>query len=603
MSSADPRLQTSTELLRLRATEAPADAATFHRLPSGAWISTTWSAMWDEVQRAAAAFRALGLERGDRLAVLARTCREWQIAELAANLAGAAVVGIDMQSSSEQVSWILNHGQPSGLVVDGGASLAKIPITFHDRCKFILVLDPEIKTAEGKVHSWEKTVSAHGMPLPEIRSAQSTDPAILIYTSGTTGTPKGIEYSHEQLMTACWAMLDEFPDLKRSRLICWLPMAALFQRMMNLLALASHSTVYFVEEPREIMARIAEVRPNVFTSVPRFYEKVHDGIQERVAAQTGIEKRLVQAAIAAGTEVSRAVRSGARPGWALRVRHAVLDRLVLRRIRAAMGGEIRWMISGSAPTPVWLLEFFHSVGLLLLEAYGITENPVPIAANRPHDYRFGSVGKSLPTNDVRLAEDGEVLVRGSALFRGYIEEGAPPERFTPNGYYRTGDLGRFDSDGFLYLTGRISEIIKTSTGRRVSPVAIEGVYRQSRYVDQIVVIGNNRPQLTALVVLNAPAVEAALAQTNDASPTHADFRTSGVVMRLVKRDLDRLGDSLAVHEQIRGFAILSAPLSVEHGEITPTLKLRRDRIEARYHQTIEELYADGAAMRHAETER
>src|SRR5687768_3262598 len=196
------------------------------------------------------------------------------------------------------------------------------------------------------------------------------------------------------------------------------------------------------------MSRVAEVRPTAFASVPRFYEKLHDGIQERLAAQTGVRKRLIQAALAAGTEWSQRVRNGVRPTWALRVRHAVMDHLVLRKLRAVMGGEIKWMITGSAATPVWLLEFFHSLGILVLEAYGVTENPVPVAANRSNAYRFGSVGRPFGLNEVRIADDSEVLVKGPAMFREYRGEGTPLERFTADGYYRTGDYGRFDEDGF-----------------------------------------------------------------------------------------------------------------------------------------------------------
>ena len=329
-------------------------------------------------------------------------------------------------------------------------------------------------------------------------------------------------------------MVDEFPDLGESnRLMCWLPMAPLFQRMLNLVAFASRSPTYFVENPRDIMARVAEVRPTAFASVPRFYEKLHDGIQERLAAQSGLQRRLVAAALSAGSEVSQCARGGVAPTWSLRMRHAVLNYLVLRRIRSAMGGSMKWMISGSAATPVWLLEFFDSIGLLVLEAYGVTENPVPIAANRSNAHRFGSVGRPFRLNEVRLSDESEVLVRGPAMFREYRGEGRPPERFTSDGFYRTGDQGRFDEDGFLYLTGRVAEMIKTTTGRRISPVAVEAVYSRCEYVDEIVVLGNNRPYLVALVGLNLPAVR----KTFGTPVADQDLLTSAEVHALVQQEL------------------------------------------------------------------
>ena len=251
-----------------------------------------------------------------------------------------------------------------------------------------------------------------------------------------------------------------------------------------------------------------------------------------------------------------------------------------------MGGDIKWMISGSAAAPVWLLEFFHSIGLLVLEAYGVTENPVPIAANRSNAYRFGSVGRPFTLNQVRLADDSEVLVKGPAMFQRYRSEAAPLERFTPDGYYRTGDYGRLDQDGFLYLTGRIAEMIKTSTGRRISPVAVEAVYCRSRYVEHIVVIGNDRPWLAALVALNIPAVKATLGQ----HLPDEDLPASPAAFDLISEEFARLGDALSPHEQVRAFGILPAALTIENGELTSNLKLRRDRIETRYQSLIQSIY-------------
>jgi long-chain acyl-CoA synthetase len=534
--------------------------------------------LWQEVNRAAALFGGYGLAQGERLAIHARTCREWQVAELGANLAGAAVVGIDRQASDEQVAWTLEHGPVTGLLVEQSSSLARIPSNIRGRLRFVLRLDTLLETLAAV---GDDGASVKPSPAPDM-------PAMLIYTSGTTGPPKGIEYTHAQLMTACWTILDGFPHFEHGRFVCWLPMSALFQRMMNLTAIASGSVTYFVEDPREIVSRLPEIRPTVFTSVPRFYEKVHDGIQEQLARHTGTRRRLIQAALAAGTEWS--LKGGTRPDWTLRLRHRIFDRLVLRRLRDVMGGKICWMISGSAATPIWVLEFFQRIGLVVLEAYGVTENPIPIAANRPDTYRFGSVGKPFSMNDVRIAEDGEVLVKGPTLFRGYVGERDPREHFTTDGYYRTGDYGHFDSDGFLYLRGRASEIIKTSTGRRVSPSTIEGVYRQSRYVDQIVIVGNNRPFLAALIAVNQPAVRAALDRLSLPIPPGDGLQSSSHVTDLIDRDLAALGRKLARHERIRAFTVLSKPLSTETGELTVTLKLRRERIEALHTDAIDKMY-------------
>jgi long-chain acyl-CoA synthetase len=334
----------------------------------------------------------------------------------------------------------------------------------------------------------------------------------------------------------------------------------------------------------------------LFFSVPRFYEKVHEGIQARLETQTGLRRRIATAALASGREHSTALGSSSGPGWWLRLRYAVLDRLVLQRIRAAFGGNIKWMITGSAAAPVWLLEFFHGIGLPLLEAYGITENPVPIAANRPYAYRFGSVGKPFSINHLRLSADGEVLVKGPALFRGYRGEDTARALFTDDGFYRTGDLGRLDEDGFLFLTGRLAELIKTSTGRRVSPVGIEEIYRRCRYIEHVVVIGNNRPYLTALVTPNAAAIRAALRREDtEAALPSADM------LRVIEPEFANLANHLARHEQVRTVRLLPEPLAAENGTLTATLKLRRAVIETRYAALIEEMYRGAANLRNERT--
>ena len=583
--SPNVRASTLPELLRTRAEQTPDAIATYHRDAEGRWAPTTWSGVWEAVQRTASAFRALGFTRGSRLAILARTCREWQIAEMGAILAGGAVLGIDVHAAPEQIATILETAGVRGLVVDNDASLARIPQGVRSRLAFLVAIDTALSDHSSDVLTWD-AIATHPIASMDDSTGSPADAVMVIYTSGTTGASKAIEYTHEQVLIACRSMLDEFPDFAGSRLVSWLPMAALFQRMLNLLAIAGQSVTYFVEDPRQIIANLKEIRPTVFTSVPRFYEKVYEGIQEQIAAQQGLPRRLARAALEAGAAWSRCQRSGTAPGLALRIRHAVLDRLVLQRIRAVMGGEIKWMISGSAAAPVWLLDFYHSIGLLVLEAYGITENPVPIAANHPNEFRFGSVGRPFAANQVRLADDGEVLVKGPALFESYIGESRPRDRMTADGFYRTGDFGRFDVDGFLYLTGRVAELIKTTTGRRISPAAIEGVYRQSRYVDQIVVVGNDRPHLVALVVANQAAIDTAMqGSTSDGRSAHA-------AKGLIDEDLKRLGSQLSRHERIRAFALLPEPLAVERGELTPTLKFRRDRIEARYLAMIGEMYQE-----------
>jgi len=555
-------------------------------------LPTTWAQLWEDIERAARVFESLGLRPGDRVAIMARTCREWFVFEIAAFLCGAAVVGIDLHASPDQAATLLKHCKASALIVDDEKALARVNSELTDALKFTMVIFGRVTSARRGTTSWDTCLTTAAPRAAALPGSSPNDVAVIIYTSGTTGAPKGVPYSHETLVRSCWAMLDEFSDLGRERVVCWLPMSALFQRMMNLLAVATGSTIYFVEDPREIVSRLPEIRPTVFSSVPRFYEKLYEGIHQQLAGLSGLKKRLAAHALTTGDEWFRTPRDGRQPPFMLRLRHAISHRLVLRRMCGVMGGELRLIISGSSAAPMWLLEFFHGIGLPILEAYGITENPVPIAANRPSDYRLGSVGKPFAINQVRITQENEVLVKGPTNFSGYLDEAFPAERFTSDGFYRTGDFGYFDADGFLYLTGREADLIKTSGGRRVAPASVEGVYRQSRFIDQIVVIGNDRPHLVALVALNVAAVRTNLASAGVGEPSPSEYSTCQAVIDLLRRDFEQLDAAVARHERIRAFAILDAPFSIDNGELTTTLKPRRAQIEARHRATIDALYDD-----------
>ncbi len=589
----EPFPETLPELLLRRAGRNPRDPACYHRTAPGRWRTTDWSSLHEQVRRVSAGFGKLGLLPGDRVAILARTCPEWQVAELASLKAGAVVVGVDPHASQEQVEHMLGHCSARCLVVDDERHLAKVPEGLRKSFRFLVTLHETEKAVHPKQSLWRDLLAVDPLGiLPGDHQVSTDDPATLIYTSGTTGQPKAIPYSHRQLLVACRSILGAFPDIgPGTRVLCWLPMAHLFQRMMNLTGILCGAQTYFVEDPRDIMACLTEVQPSVFVGVPRFYERFYEGIQERVAKVPRWIGDRIRSAFQTGQAYRRCHRAGSEPSLGLRLRYQLLDRHILSRIRRLVGHRMSFMITGSAPTAVRILEFFDALRLPVLEAYGVSENAVPMAANTPECCRFGSVGKPLTENEIRFAEDGEILVRGPGVFRGY-EGGEPGEDcFTPEGYYRTGDIGYCDADGFLFLTGRKAEIIKTSTGRRISPARIEAVYAQSPYIEQVVVIGNGRKYLTGLIVVRREALERRFAGTGVSLPDSVEkLAVMREVREVVQTEIESLGTGLASHERIRAFAILPAPLSLERGEMTPTLKLRRDRIAVTYSQLIEELY-------------
>lgn len=579
-------------LLKTLADTRPAQIASVRRVPGHGWTSTTWADLWRAVMQTAVAFRSLGLQPGHRLGILAHTCQEWQIAEMAGLVAGGVIVGIDPHAAGEQIVAVIERATVSCLVVDTAGTLDKLPSGLIASLRFVVVLEPGPNgiVPPGAVR-WADLASMASPEAVDPDAVKPDDTATVIYTSGTLGRPKAIPYTHAQLMVACRAIAQEFRELgETDSLLCWLPMAALFQRMMNLVVCARGATTWFLEDPRTILDAMREVKPTVMIAVPRFYEKLHDGIREELARQRPWKRRLATAAIADGHEVARHARTGARAPWPLRLRHRILDRLVLGRIRRVVGGRIRWMITGSAPIAPALLEFFHGIGILVLEAYGVSENTIPMAANRLGAYRFGSVGRPFAQNELLLTEEGELLVRGPGVFKGYEGVGAAPDTFTAEGYYRTGDYARIDDDGFLYLVGRTSQMIKTSTGHRLSPEYVEAVHRESPYIDQIMIVGDNRKHVVALVVLNDGAVTAARARAGLPVLAVGDAARDPFAADLVRTELEACGRRLAAHERPYAFAILPEPFSIANGELTAKLSLRRTQIEARYRAVIEQLY-------------
>jgi len=589
-------------LLRRRVAQTPDMTVCARRTASGDWRPIRWREFGVEVNHLAACLAARGFAPGERLAILARTRPEWQQLEMAGMLAGGVIVGIAPHSSPEQAADILVDSEASVLVVDNLSLLQQLPAARCEQLKLIIVLDPPAQDAGyANVVSWDELGASCNTDEPwEGPSLLPEHPATWIYTSGTTGRPKAIPYSHGQLLTACRAILETYPQLVEGDVaLCWLPMAHLFQRMMNLAAMARGLPIHVVDDPHSVMTCVREVNPAVLIGVPRFYEKLRDGILDELARLRGWRKWLAKAALQLGAvprgsgsdaEVEGRLRRGAR---------GVLDFLVLRRLRRVMGTKLKFMITGTAPIGPELLDLFFRLGLPVLEAYGISENAIPMAANRLDDYRLGSVGKPLVGNEIRFADDGEILVKGPGVFPGYSHDTGAADLFTADGFFRTGDLGFLDQDGFLFLTGRKAEIIKTSTGRRLSPHQIEAAYVRSPYLDQVVVIGNGHPYLVGLLGLNYSRVRDWLTQHGESTEgSDAELAARPAVRSLIQRELETLGQELAAHERIVAFDILPAPLSAEQGELTSTGKLCRARIDERHAALIARLYHRDVASPH-----
>ena len=534
------------------------------------------------------ALRERGLQPGERVGIIAPSSERWDWVQMGILGARGVVVGLDPHDLGGRLSDISLRAGVTVLFAATSELVEKFADSARGRFGLIVVFDDSVESTgtDAPVLLGEMLKSVVGGPADWDRS-EPDDTATILFTSGTTGEPKGIAYSHRQMCLTVSALLDAFVDIREgSRLACWLPLANIFQRMVNICAIGRGAQTFYVENPREIMRWITKIDPRIFIGVPRFYEKLYAGIVDRIAAAPAGTQRVVRWALAAGASRAQARRRGVALGPVARLRGVVADALVLRRIRRVMGRELRYMISGSAPMPRSLLERFDALGFTVLEGYALSENVIPIATNTPGTMKFGTVGKPMRGNEVKIAVDGEVMVRGPGVFAGYYGERAA-DAVDSDGFLATGDLGEIDPEGFLTLTGRKSEIVKTSTGRRIAPVLVESVLRQVPAVEYAVVFGAGRAAPVALLSV-APSAAAGTQQLQRAAGADGASPLHSACSRLCV-ELAKALQELPPYQRPRGVVMTTRSLTIESGELTSNLKLRRPTIERTYAAYLGEL--------------
>jgi len=576
---------TVPDCLLERVARSPTTTA-FWRHTSDGWTGETWESIAAKVQNLSGHLIRLGLLPGDRVAIMMPTSIEWELCHLAALTAGCVVVGIDAHDAPDNIRHILSVVTPRALCLARQEQLQPLLGQMPAPPLFSIV------------HGTASGDGCHALPALLDQSATLTTPrqqvrpqdlATIVFTSGSSGQPKGIAYRHEQICLAAEAILGRFSSVgDGARFACWLPLSNLFQRMINLCGMIRGGESYFVENPVEIIDRLPGIRPTLFIGVPRFFEKLHKGIEDNIAKRSVWLRRGIGWARRTGSRYRQQQRSGRRPGPLLQITHRVADGLFLRRIRAVMGPDLQFMVSGSAPLPIWLMEDFHAIGWLVLEAYGTSENVVPIAINSPDAYRFGSVGRPLPQNEIQLAEDRELLVRGRGVFGGYLGDISETSPLDADGFLHTGDYADQDADGFIWLTGRKSDMFKTSTGRRVAPVPIEARLKQLQYIEQAVVLGRNRPVPVALLCLNLVPLAGA---HRDRQPIAAS------TLKRIADDIAAICAGLPEHDRPAGLLVTQELLTIAAGDLTGNLKLRRAPIETRFRAQLDGLYAELAVGR------
>jgi long-chain acyl-CoA synthetase len=563
-------------------------AVVMRRLDGG-WRDVTAGQFRDEVTALAKRLIAAGVTPGDRVALMSRTRYEWTLIDYAIWTAGAVTVPIYETSSAEQIEWILTD---SG----AGAAFAETPALAEAIRQAGVVADDHVWVIDGPdglVAGWDGA-SVTDEQLEQHRAARNAaDLATIIYTSGTTGRPKGCEITHGNLLSdvrnAVEGSLVEVFEIAGSSTLLFLPLAHSFARIIQVGCLESGAILGHWPDTRTVAKALPEFRPTFLLAVPRVFEKVYNTAVQQASASK-VKSRIFDAAAATAVAWSQAASSdGAAPGQALRVRHTLFDRLVYAKLRAAVGGKVAYAVSGGAPLGERLGHFFRGAGITILEGYGLTETSAAATVNRPSRNKIGTVGPPLPGVAIKIADDGEILLRGPNVFLGYWHnDAATAEVLDPEGWFGTGDVGGLDEEGFLQVTGRKKELIVTAGGKNVAPAVLEDRLRASPLISQCVVVGDGRPYIACLITLDEEGLEFWRKQHGLAAD--ADVTDNPELTVDIQAAVDEANKAVSRAESIRRFRVLPSDFTEENGYLTPSLKVRRNLVIKDFAADIEALY-------------
>lgn len=580
-----------------RQPQAPA----YHVRANGQWVATSWAEYAAEVRQAANALIALGFAPGQTVCILGFNRPEWAILDLGAMAAGGAPAGIYTTCSPSEVAYIIGHSEAPLVLVENLDQWEKVRKTRDQlpHLRHVVLMRGAPKVDDPMVMGWDAFLSLGEAGAADafearLEALKDDDLATLIYTSGTTGPPKGVMLSHRNLAWTAGVARDLANITPEDASVSYLPLSHIAEQMFTLHVPATcGSQIYYAESVEKVLDNLKEVQPTVVFAVPRVWEKMHAGITAKLAEASGVKAHLLAWARGVGTQVAEVRnRGGAVSGW-LGFQYDLATKAIFSKVKPALGlGRARFCVSGAAPIAREVIELFASLDLRILEVYGQSEGSGPTTFNRPDRARFGSVGPALPGVEVRIAEDGEILVKGPNVFLGYYKDPAATAETLKDGWLHSGDLGSFDAEGFLHITGRKKEILITAGGKNIAPKNLEAAIKNHPLVGEAVVIGDRRKYLTALVTLEPEAaakLAAAEGVTVEALATHPAARAQ------VQSAVDALNADVARVEAVKKFTILPRPFTVDGGELTPTLKIKRKVIYQKYAAEIDAMYADDGA--------
>ena len=561
---------------------------------ASSWRTMSYEELGSAVREVARGLMQLGVQAGDRVALLSNTRPEWTIADLAILMAGAVTVPVYQTNSPGEVQYVLEDSGATVIFCEDGEQLDKLD-EIRDGCPDLAHVVAFAEAREGALSLDE--LRSRGTDVTDeqleerARAVALDDLATIVYTSGTTGPPKGCMLTHGNLGTDIVMVRERIEFEDEVVFYIFLPLAHVLTRVVQFLAVdLGAELAYWQRDPKKLIEEIGEISPTHVPSVPRVFEKIYTQATSRVREAGGVKAKLFDWAVGVGRKVRRLEREGKRPNPVLKAQHELADRLVLSKVRDLFGKRVRLCLTGAAPIEPEVLTFFHAAGVWVLEGYGMTETSAVATINTIPEHRVGTVGKALPGCEIRIADDGEVLMKGPNIFKGYWRNDEATKETLEDGWLHSGDLGELDSDGYLRITGRKKDLIITSSGKNITPSNIENAIRQSRWISQAVVFGDRKPYLTALITLDPDEAGALAAQVGAPGASPEDLAQHEKVREEVQKAVDEANRQFARIEQVKKFAILPRDLSQADDELTPTLKVKRAKVYERHGERFEQLY-------------
>ena len=567
----------------------------------GVWTPTTWRESYDGLRRTTLGLVACGVRKGDRVGIVSRTRSEWSDADLAVLCSGAVTVGIYPTASAAEMEHILGHSGCRLLFVENDEILRKM-VDIRRKIglpeKLVLFETKRNRLPAGVISFPELERLGRELDLREPerfdetwRSVAPDDLATIAYTSGTTGPPKGAMITHANLYhTAIHAVTTQNLD-EDDFGIAYLPLTHMLQRLTVYAVMHSGVRGVYAESIEKLIDNFRELKPTIQVGVPRIFEKIHARIMQRIAGASPLQQRIFAWAMQVGRRSSPYRKERKPMPFMLAVRNTLADRLVFRTIRGVFGGRVKHLLCGGAPMPMELLEFFYAAGLLILEGYGLTETVAPVSVNRPDDFKFGTVGRLIEGIEAKLGEENELLLRGQGLFRGYYKDPeATALAIDAEGWFHSGDIAEIDSEGFIRITDRKKDIIITAGGKNIAPQNIETMVKALPFISHVLVHGDRRNYLTALITLDNAEIRDFAIREGIAAASPEALASHPAIRRLVEEHVAMVNARLAPYETIKRFAILPLDFTEAAGELTPTLKIRRREITRKYGILLDSLY-------------